>query len=299
MQDCLFLPETFKDTGKSFANSFDRVPFTFQHALDTAEEFSLPALCALASRRAERPNSFYMESGETRAGAKWKPSGMGLRVDQALKGFAENNNEAMLWILLKRVQEDAVYARLLSRWIEELSQMLGFRLLDLYRDPVMTVLITSPRRITPCHCDGEANLLMQIRGSKTVWIANGDDRSVLPESALERFWSGDLQPIELTPATMSKAWSYELKPGIGVTNPVAFPHWVENGSEVSVSLSLNFKRRFDHAANVHKVNSQLRKLGLDPKAPGRSKLRDETKSGLYRGALAIKRKVEAWRSPAA
>ena len=57
----------------------------------------------------------------------------------------------------------------------------------------MTVLITSPGRVTPYHLDGEANLLMQIRGSKSVHIFDGNDRDVVPGDELERFWSGDIK----------------------------------------------------------------------------------------------------------
>ncbi len=279
----------------SFSAQFDQLPFSFEHALATTAEFGWPALCELAARCALRPNSFYMEMGETEAGAKWKPGTTDLPVDEALRRFADDTPASMLWVMLKRIQEDECYRSLLQGWIQELSQLLGYSMMDFYRDPVMTVLITSPRRITPCHCDGEANLLMQIRGSKTVCIADGRDRGILPAEALEQFWSGDLQPVSLTPAITAQAWRYQLTPGIGVTNPVVFPHWVENGSEVSVSLSLNFKRRADRHANAYKVNRQLRRLGLKPWAPGKSRILDETKSGLYQSALALKRGVSAWR----
>jgi hypothetical protein len=291
MQNQLFCSTISEEMRENFSTKFDRLPFAFEHALTTQAAFEWPALCDLAARRARQPNSFYMELGATEAGAKWKPGTTDLPVEEALRHFAANDPESMLWVMLKRVQEDDVYKSLLQGWVLELSELLGYSMLDFYRDPVMTVLITSPGRITPCHCDGEANLLLQIRGSKTVWIADGDDRAIVSEEALERFWSGDLQPVNLTSVMTEKAWRYELTPGIGVTNPVVFPHWVENGNEVSVSLSLNFKRRADRVANAHKVNRQLRRLGLKPKSPGKSMLLDETKSRLYEGALALKRSV--------
>ncbi len=285
--------ESGSETRNAFAASFDRAPFSFGHTLHLSDKFTLPALDALAIRRANTQNWFYLEGGATEAGAKWKPGSTELPVRQALERLEDDH----LWIVLKRLQEDPEYAEVLRQCTEELSALVGFPMLDLYRDPVMTVLITSPGRITPCHCDGDANLLMQLSGSKTVFIANGDDRELLSDEALDRFWSGDTQPIQFTPLMQERAWRFVLEPGRGVSNPVIFPHWVENGREISISVSVNYKRREDHTSDVHKVNWKLRRLGLVPAAPGRSVLLDETKSALYRTAQRFKRRIDTWRHP--
>ena len=48
------------------------------------------------------------------------------------------------------------------------------------------------------------------------------------------------------------------------------PHWVVNGRQVSVSLSITFAtRESERSRHVYRLNGKLRKLGLDPTPPGR------------------------------
>ena len=83
----------------------------------------------------------------------------------------------------------------------------------------------------------------------------------------------------------------DLKAGYGVHNPPFFPHKVNNGESFSVSLSLGFERRRFPEAEVHRMNSYLRKFGMKPSAPGRYPAADTLKSGVMRSALAAKRAV--------
>lgn len=67
-------------------------------------------------------------------------------------------------------------------------------------------------------------------------------------------------------------------PGTDVHHPVCAPHWVKNGSDYSVALSINFcMRSFDQRAKVYQINHYLRKLGLSPTPPGKSVWRDRLK----------------------
>jgi hypothetical protein len=56
------------------------------------------------------------------------------------------------------------------------------------------------------------------------------------------------------------------------------PHWVQNGDQVSVSVSIGFcMKHLDRRARVYQVNHFLRRLGLAPTPPEQSKLRDALK----------------------
>ncbi len=104
-----------------------------------------------------------------------------------------------------------------------------------YYDPTMTIFVTSPGRITPYHMDGETNFLAQIHGTKLVYIYNGDDPQVLSPQQMEQYWTGALPRIEVPAGLPEGNWQYTLAPGNGVFNPAIFPHWLQNGPDVSAS----------------------------------------------------------------
>jgi hypothetical protein len=267
-----------------FRRDFDRFPFAFNHTLQNSGYFTLDALKDLASRMATKPNRWYCEEGDTKPRNGWNAGSSRRSLEDSIAGVAHHKS----LVILKRIQEDPEYEQLLFDLQEELSDLTGTDVASRYRDGLMTVLITSPGRITPYHLDGEANLLMQILGTKSVYIFDGNDREILPFQELERFWSGDVKAPLYKEHLQSRAWEYELAPGKGVTNPVTFPHWVQNGPQVSISLSVNFKRAIDNSADAYKVNGQLRKFGLRPLQPGNVSVVDHTKGVAYRTAKRVK-----------
>ena len=271
---------------ETFQSAFDRKPFLFSHSVHQSELFSWPMLSTLAARAEAKSGGYYFESGSTTPGEKWR----GVPEGKSLADVLENIGDSNSLIMLKRVQEYEEYRAFLATCMDELGALCNIELERSYRDPVMTILITSPRRVTPYHIDGEANFLLQICGAKTVHIFNGDDREVLTDVELEKFWSGeDTKAPQYREHLESKAWRFDITPGTGVSNPVIFPHWVENGDNVSVSLSINFKRVIDHAADAYRINHALRKMGLKPSRPGSSALLDSVKSTSYRAMRRLKR----------
>jgi hypothetical protein len=91
-------------------------------------------------------------------------------------------------------------------------------------------------------------------------------------------------------------WQYTLAPGNGVFNPAVFPHWLQNGNDISVSVSINFKRRFNAEIGAHRMNRYLRKLGINPTAPGKSDTLDRAKEAtfgrLYSVALSMRNQLK-------
>jgi hypothetical protein len=268
-----------------FCSGFDRGPFLFMHQLDRSPCFSYDALLKLAERVSPKQNRWYYDEGDTRPEKGWSVRNNSRTLVESLLGIADNR----ALIMLKRVHEEPEYQEILQALEAELSRLASIDMASRYRDGLMTILISSPGRVTPYHMDGEANLLMQIRGTKSVYIFDGNNREVLSSQELEKFWSGDIHAPVYREHLQDRAWRFELAPGLGVSNPVIFPHWVQNGPEVSISLSVNFKRRVDNEADAHRVNRQLRKLGLHPKEPGRARFVDHTKGVVYRTARRVKK----------
>lgn len=276
-------------TEQVFCSGFDREPFAFTHQLHRSPRFSYGALLELAERVSPKTNRWYYDEGDTRPEKGWSVRNTSRTLVESLQGIADNR----ALIMLKRVQEDQQYQEVLQVLEAELGRLTGIDMASQYRDGLMTILISSPGRVTPYHMDGEANLLMQISGTKSVYIFDGNNREVLPSRELEKFWSGDIHAPVYREHLQDRAQRFELAPGLGVSNPVIFPHWVQNGPEVSISLSVNFKRRVDNVADAHRVNRQLRKLGLHPTEPGTARLVDHTKGVIYRTARRVKNSLSS------
>jgi hypothetical protein len=261
-----------------FAAKFDHQPFEFRHNLHKWGIFQLPALMELAERlAAKKDQKSHYESGTPDVNGYFGQRPQDTTMVQALESIRDGKN----WIILKRIHEDPLYAEALESLIPELSDLSGVDMKDVYYDPTLTVFVTSPGRITPYHMDGETNFLAQIHGTKMVYVYDGHDKSILPETDLEKYWTGGLPKINIPTAIPEGTWQWELKPGNGIFNPATFPHWLQNGSDVSVSVSINFKRKQNAIIGAHRANHFARKLGLKPTEPGKSPSLDRLKTATF------------------
>jgi hypothetical protein len=57
------------------------------------------------------------------------------------------------------------------------------------------------------------------------------------------------------------------------------PHFVQNGPEPSISLSITWRSDWSYEeADARALNKQLRRIGLNPRAPGRWPQRNRAKA---------------------
>ena len=263
-----------------FAENFYTTPFQFRHTLNEHPAFQLPALLAAAERISRDPTKAgksHFESGSPDRNAWFGARPEGETLVGALASIREGKN----WVILKRIHEDAVYRAVLEEMIPELSALSEMDIAECFYDPTMTIFVTSPGRVTPYHMDGETNFLAQIHGQKMVYIYDGKDPAVLSAEDLERYWTGKLPKIDYPETMPHGRWQYRLEPGNGVFNPAIFPHWLQNGEDVSVSVSINFKRRNNEEIGAHRTNHYLRRAGLTPKAPGENLTLDRAKEATF------------------
>lgn len=254
------------ETRSQFAVNFDHHPFSFSHSLHKNELFDMPALIELGRRAMSKLNRSHYESGDVTVRDYFNAPPKGVSIVEALEGMESGK----YWVILKRIHEEPEYKKVLDGFIDELSELTSINIRGDYYDPITTIFITSPNRVVPYHMDGEANFLSQIRGSKYVYLYDANDRTILSEQDLERYWTGHFDAARYREDLPEGSWSYHISPGLGVFNPAAFPHWVKNGDAVSVSVSLNVKRRKNTPLSVYRTNYYMRKLGFQPKPPGRS-----------------------------
>ncbi len=269
-----------------FRECFNKRHFVLSHNLAAEPLFDLPRLIELARATAtDRPSDLYYDTGVTQINQRWGSSPAQLPVDETIRRI----QEAGAFIILKRAEHDPAYADLLDRCISDILEVSGRELRRKMRRREVIIFITSPRRITTYHIDSETNFLLQVHGEKDISIFDKYDREVLPEEEIERFWTVDINAAVYKPELQHHADVVRLVPGNGVHIPVNAPHWVQNGDNISVSVSINYHSYDSEYAHLYCANYYLRrKLGLKPTPPARSPLLDAIKRPVGAAILAYK-----------
>jgi hypothetical protein len=256
-----------------FRASFDQQPFAFKHRLQDDPLFGWPRLMELVRSLSKTPGEVYFDAGNVRVDQRWDQVPLAeMSVEEAMERIEKSG----AWILVRHAERDREYSALLDRCMQEAELLAGRPFRQEMRVAHAIVFITSPARVTPYHIDKECNFILQIKGSKTISVFNRYDRDVLSEQELERFWAYDNNAAIYKSQYQDRANVYEVQPGDAVHVPVNCPHWVKNGDNVSVTLSVNFWYRDLPRADVYRVNYFLRRLGLRPQPPG-APLRDAVK----------------------
>ncbi|QGZ60777.1 cupin-like domain-containing protein [Paraburkholderia acidisoli] len=238
-------------------------PFAAQHPLAGHPLFSIEALTKVAEAASKREGDVYVDAGDLSLADKW---GTTPKPNMTIPEIIDRIETAGAWLVMKHVELDPAYKALLDEYeafVRELAGPEGSRLLS---NAEMLVFITSPGRKTPYHFDAEVNFLVQIQGSKDLWVCDPMDRSVTTEEEIEEYYSVSITAGTYKPHAETVARKFTLHPGDAVHIPTHAAHWVQNHDNVSISLSLNmeFPRRY---GDVYRANHKLRKLGLVPRPP--------------------------------
>ena len=115
-----------------------------------------------------------------------------------------------------------------------------------FRQCTASIFLSSPHAISSYHTDREQNFLAHLHGVKTIHVFPcrlGAAQEVLV--AMFRARKGI--HFEYEPALESTATEFVLQPGNTLYVPRNWPHWVDNGAQVSMSLSINFFRPAEYA----------------------------------------------------
>lgn len=181
------------------------------------------------------------------------------------------------WMVLWYIDQNPAYADLLDACLEEAAAYLGDREGGMCQ-PEGFLFLSAPGAVTPVHFDPEHNFLLQIKGMKDMHVCRFPDReSELRE--LDRYHDGAHRNLEAVP---SEGKLFRMHPGDGVYVPSFMPHWVQNGDEASISLSITFRTRTSRRhERVHRINARMRRLKLSPTPAGVSERRDRAKEALH------------------
>jgi hypothetical protein len=154
---------------------------------------------------------------------------------------------------------------------------------------VAFIFVSSPNSVTPVHYDIEHSLLMQVSGCKTVSIGRFESDAVRRRE-FDRYWDGSHGRIENLPPEVA---AYTLTPGRAVYIPPGTPHWVHNGPDISLSVTLTYFTAASIRENrIEDFNAYLRRRHLNTREPGRSAAVDTAKLCAM-GAWAVGRRLRS------
>lgn len=260
----------------------DAQPFEFRHSLAGHPLFSIESLARLSERAFER----------TDYGRYFKPADMVLprsmlkkRLRNDIEEIAENGK----WVSLHYIDEmEPAYEELFDLLLADIEELVQRPVRSRMTWGSMSVFLNAPGLKVPYHFDHETNFLMQVLGEKqvklypraldTLSIAEIED--FYRHNPMAGVYRDDL-------AGTGSAWS--LTPGVGVHHPPLAPHSIDNGKDVSVSLSLYYVMpEMENVGHVHQANYCMRKLGLHPRLPGESAFADRAKAGMMRALSTSK-----------
>ena len=265
-----------------FRTSFGRTALMMQHRLAQEPLFSLPRLAVAAARMVEsgRGSRFTVRPGSHSVST---PYMHGSARPQSLSAFYDIETSDS-FIKLGNISEvDEAYAAVSRAVVADTEAMLGHAILGGVTLVNMTVFIASPNVVTPYHIDHDANFLCQIAGEKDVYLFDANDRELLTLDEIEQFYFGNMDAARYREQLQPRGKCFHVAPGLGVHHPQLWPHWVKNGPNVSISVSIHIcTRDLDRRAHVIQMNRILKKARLHPRPPDESMLLDSIKaSGLH------------------
>lgn len=258
-----------------FAANFNRRPFFIGHSLVDHPLFSLPRLIEL-SRILPKEHVIY-HSGEIRPDTRlYGGRKTGLSSEETIRQIEECKS----WLVLRYVETDPEYRELIDAVLDEVQ---------VYTEPLdpgmlkrqAFIFVTSPLGVTPWHTDPEYSFLFQIRGQKSLKIVSPPPFS---EEEVESYFATGRNP-DFKDEYHQRASAYDLSEGRALHFPLTVPHWVHNGNEVAISISITFQTyASERRTIIYNTNHRLRRRGFEPTPYGKSVSRDNAKYFAFRAS---------------
>lgn len=261
----------------AFAAAYPETPVRIGHALRDHPLLSVPALADLGE--ALPMASVEYNRGNLPIGVDGKPAANGMSIGETIRAI----DSAQSWAVLKNIEQVPAYRALLLGLLEELRPTIEAATGAMLH-PQGFVFVSSPDAVTPYHFDPEHNLLLQLRGTKVLTQFPAGDRRFAADEVHETYHTGGGRELRWDDALLADGLPCPLEPGQAQFVPVMAPHFVQNGPQVSLSLSITWRSTWSFAeADARAFNGLLRRIGLSPGAPGRYPARNWAKAIAWRG----------------
>lgn len=271
-----------EDARTAFAAAYPDRATKLGHGLAGHALLTLEALAGLAERMPADRVEYNLGKLPLGVRPEDTPSN-GLTLGETIRTIESNGS----WAVLKNVERDADYGALLDRALAELAPIVEQETGPMLHREAF-IFLSSPGSVTPFHMDPEHNILLQIRGEKTMTVFPAGDEELVPAVQSEAFHAGGHRNLDWRDAFRDRGMAVTLLPGDAIHVPVKAPHFVENGPAVSVSLSVTWRSdRSVAEGELHSLNGLLRRRRLPV---GRIGARPEAQ-GMRRIAYRIMRKL--------
>jgi hypothetical protein len=266
----------------AFSSIYPETPAVMAHNLADHPLFTLEALIAL-SRRMDPIDVEYNRADLPIGIAPEDVPQNGLSIADTIRSIEDNGS----WMVMKFVEQDELYNRLLNEILAELEPIVGPKTGPMVKREAF-IFISSPNSVTPYHFDPEHNILLQLHGTKTMTQFPAGDARFAAGVEHERFHAGGHRNLPWDDGFAAGGRAFDLVPGQCVYVPVKAPHWVQNGPQLSISFSITWRSEWSYAEeNAHSINGILRKAGLEPAMPHRYPRQNSLKSNMYRAVRKL------------
>lgn len=235
-----------------------------------------PDQLAALIKRLQAKQRLYTFSNEAGADANFNDLGRLYPNRKPATETFQSIGDAKACMLLRHVQDDAAYHTLVDLALSTIQPEIE------RKDPGMHyraawIFITSPHTTTPFHIDRHHVLLLQVRGTKKVYVWDAKDTVVCSDQARNSFHArGDLKLVKWNEQFRSRAHVFTLGPGMGVYIPLTSPHMIETTDEASITLSLSYcSSATRRNAMIHVMHDLMRRKGIRPPVIGKRPLLDK------------------------
>ena len=247
----------------AFSANYPEVPHVLMHALREHPLFELEALAQLAESLPDA--SIEYNRGDQPIGVDGKPPRPALGIGETIRGIADSGS----WAVLKNIEQNPLYAAILADLLDELRPQIEARTGAMMHTQAF-VFVSSPGAVTPYHFDPEHNILLQLRGSKVMTQFPAGDPRYAPDEVHEGYHTGGARELIWRDELARGGREFPIRAGEALFVPVMAPHFVRNGPEPSISLSITWRSEWSFAeADARALNGVLRRIGLRPKSTGR------------------------------
>jgi hypothetical protein len=257
-----------------------------RHDLDSSPLFDDDGLVAVLDRHPREHLMVFSTGGDPTRPSDWQ------LVDAGGAGGSELLDAVRigrLWLNVLHVDRyHADLAELRDRIFAELGDVLPDLLGGTAR---LTLLVSSPAAIVYYHLDAGPNLLLHIRGTKSIWVYPDQDRSFADQSDVEDIFAGvRIENLPYHRSFDAAATRYDIGPGTLIAWPQNAPHRVENHEAVNVSLAAEFVTgRSRRRQRVWLANRFLsRSLHLPCRATAETGVAPALKTFSYRAAHKLR-----------
>jgi len=275
----LLLPES----REQFAACYPETPHALRHCLHEHPLLEFERLAQLAE--ALPASSVEYNLANLPIAVDGKPDRPDLSVGEMIRQVGQAGS----WCVLQNIEQDPEYADLLNSLLDTVQPIVEARTGPML-NRVGFIFVTSPGGITPCHFDPEHNILLQIRGSKIMTQFPVTDTAYAPDTAHEGYHTGGPREVPWNARLETEGTRFAIGPGEGLFVPVMAPHYVRNGPEPSISLSITWRSEWSYEeADARAFNSVLRRMGMNPRRPGRWPERNRAKALGWRMLRRLRR----------